>query len=95
MARIEDAFSKYFYRELWDRKKGDSEPKETYELVVCHGNVIRYLCCRSLQLPPEAWSRFVVNNCSVTHIEIRPSGEVCLLSLGDTSQLPEHYITFN
>jgi len=39
-ARIEAAFRKYFYRA--DR----SQEKDSYEILVCHANVIRYFVCR-------------------------------------------------
>jgi len=56
-------------------------------VVVCHANVIRYFVCRALQLPPEAWLRLCTYNCSLTHIKVRPSGSVSLISLGDTGHL--------
>jgi serine/threonine-protein phosphatase PGAM5 len=46
-SRIEAAFRKYFYR---------AEPEQledSYEIIVCHANVIRYFLCRALQFPPE------------------------------------------
>lgn len=39
-ARIEAAFRKYFHR------ADPSQEKDTYELIVCHANVIRYFACR-------------------------------------------------
>ena len=48
---------------LWAWDVGVSEPvpgggagpsKHEYEVVVAHGNVIRYMVCRALQLPPSA-----------------------------------------
>ena len=58
-----------------------------YDVVVCHGNVIRFFALRALQLPPEAWLRLCTFNCSLTHLKIRPGGSVSLLSLGDTGHL--------
>jgi len=39
---------------------------DTHELLVCHGNVIRYCTLRALQLPPEAWLRLSHPNCGIT-----------------------------
>ena len=39
-ARIEAAFRKYFYR------ADTSQEKDSYEILVCHANVIRYFVCR-------------------------------------------------
>ena len=58
-----------------------------YDIVVCHGNVIRYMALRALQLPPEAWLRLCTYNCSLTHLKIRPTGSVSMISLGDTGHL--------
>lgn len=46
-SRIEAAFRKYFHR-------ADPEQLEdSYDIIVCHANVIRYFLCRALQFPPE------------------------------------------
>ena len=39
-ARIEAAFRKYFHR------ASVSQTSDSYEVVVCHANVIRYFVCR-------------------------------------------------
>ena len=49
------------------RGKTPPAAKQEYEIVVAHGNVIRYMVCRALQLPPEAWLRFSTFNCSLTY----------------------------
>ena len=51
-SRIEAAFRKYFHR------AAASDTADSYEIIVCHANVIRYFVCRALQIPPEAWLRF-------------------------------------
>eukprot|EP00731_Ephydatia_muelleri_P017994 Em0011g34a len=61
-ARIEAAFRKYFYRSPPEQKH------DSFEIIVCHANVIRYFVCRALQLPPEAWLRFSIGHCSVTAV---------------------------
>ncbi|KNC81794.1 serine/threonine-protein phosphatase PGAM5, mitochondrial, partial [Sphaeroforma arctica JP610] len=87
-ARIEGAFRKYFYRP-------DPDQKETsHEMIVCHGNVIRYFVCRALQVPPEYWLRMGVANCSITHITITASGRVSIRALGDVGHVPADKQTF-
>ncbi|PAA57049.1 hypothetical protein BOX15_Mlig012490g2 [Macrostomum lignano] len=44
-ARIESAFRRFFHR------ASASQAEDSYELLVCHANVIRYFVCRALQLP--------------------------------------------
>lgn len=87
--RIEGAFRKYIHR-------ADPQQKEdSYQLLVCHANVIRYFVCRSLQFPAEGWCRMSVPNCGLTWLSIRPSGNVSLRGMGDIGHLPPNLITFN
>ncbi|GAB0098505.1 Serine/threonine-protein phosphatase Pgam5, mitochondrial [Sergentomyia squamirostris] len=87
-ARIEAAFRKYFHRASPD------QTKESFTLLVCHGNVIRYFVCRALQFPPEAWLRLCVNHASVTWITIGPTGRVTVRLLGDSGHIPPEYVTY-
>lgn len=85
--RIEAGFRKYFHRaDIKDKK-------DTYTLIVGHGNVIRYIVCRALQFPPEAWLRISLNHGSITWITILPSGRVTLRNLGDSGHIPPDIIT--
>ncbi|XP_046454650.1 serine/threonine-protein phosphatase PGAM5, mitochondrial-like isoform X1 [Daphnia pulex] len=86
-ARIEAAFRKYFHR------AEASQKEDSYEILVCHANVIRFFVCRALQFPPEAWLRMSLHNASVTWIAIRPSGRVVLRALGDCGHLPPAKLT--
>lgn len=70
-------------------------PRHEYDIVVCHGNVIRYFVLRALQLPPEAWLRLCTFNCSLAHIMISPTGGVALVSVGDTGHLSLEESTFS
>ncbi|XP_048370846.1 serine/threonine-protein phosphatase PGAM5, mitochondrial isoform X1 [Sphaerodactylus townsendi] len=86
-ARIEAAFRNYIHRA--DVK----QEEDSYEIFVCHANVIRYIVCRALQFPPEGWLRMSLNNGSITQLVIRPSGRVALRMLGDTGFMPPEKIT--
>lgn len=85
--RIEAAFKRYFYR------ASPIQKEDSYEIYVCHANVIRYFVCRALQLAPEAWLRFSLHNCSLTWITIRPSGRVTVYTVGDCGYLPPDKLT--
>lgn len=86
-ARIEAAFRRYIHR-------ADTKQKEdSYEIIVCHANVIRYFVCRALQFPPEGWLRMGLNNGSITWLTIRPSGRVSLKTLGDSGFMPPDKLT--
>jgi len=81
-SRIEAAYRKYFYR------APPEQLEDSYEIIVCHANVIRYFFCRALQFPPEAWLRFDLAHGSITHIHVRPDGRVGCRALGESGFLP-------
>jgi len=86
-ARIEAAFRKYFHR------ASVSQDKDSYEIVVCHANVIRYFVCRALQFPPEAWLRLSLKHASLTWMVIRPDGRVHCRALGEAGHFPPEKLT--
>ncbi|KAK7895596.1 hypothetical protein WMY93_020921 [Mugilogobius chulae] len=86
-ARIEAAFRRYIHR------AEPSQKEDSYEIIVCHANVIRYFVCRALQFPPEGWLRMGLNNGSITWLTIRPSGRVALRTLGDSGFMPPDKLT--
>ena len=86
-SRIEAAFRKYFHR-------ADPEQiEDSFEVVVCHANVIRYFVCRALQLPPEAWLRISLKHASVTWVTIRPDGRASIRALGEAGYMPPDKLT--
>ncbi|XP_043800956.1 serine/threonine-protein phosphatase PGAM5, mitochondrial-like isoform X2 [Apis laboriosa] len=85
--RIEAAFRKYFHR------PEPSQEKDSYVILVCHANVIRYFVCRALQFPPEGWLRLSLNHGSITWVSIRPNGRVTLRSLGDSGHMEPQLIS--
>lgn len=85
--RIEAAFRKYFHR------PEHSQEKDTYVILVCHANVIRYFVCRALQFPPEGWLRLSLNHGSITWVSIRPNGRVTLRNLGDSGHMEPQLIS--
>ncbi|GFQ84800.1 hypothetical protein TNCT_510101 [Trichonephila clavata] len=86
--RIEAAFRKYFHR------ANASQETDSYEIIVCHGNVIRYCLLRALQVPPEFWNNFVLFHCSISRVSIDPEGYVLVHSAGDIGFMPHDLMTF-
>ena len=80
--RIEAAFRKIVHR------AEPSQKSDSYEIIVCHANVIRYFVCRALQLPPEAWLRLSLKHGSITCLSIYPDGFVTLKCLGEAGHIP-------
>lgn len=101
--RIERAFQRYIYRSQRKQRnkscdnedKTGDEPQDEFEIIVCHGNVIRYFFCRALQLPPEAWLRMSTFNCSLTYFVIRPTGNVSCRMMGDIGHLKYDEVSFS
>jgi len=79
--RIESGFRKFVHR------ADVSQKEDSTELFVCHANVIRYIICRTLQFPPEAWLRMSLKHGSMTWITIFPSGHVSLKCIGESGHM--------
>ncbi|XP_070498687.1 serine/threonine-protein phosphatase Pgam5, mitochondrial isoform X2 [Chironomus tepperi] len=83
-SRIEAGFRKHFHRAAPDQKE------DSYTVLVCHANVIRYYVCRALQVPPEAWLRMSLHHASITWLSIYPeNGRVILKLFGDCGHIPK------
>ena len=59
-----------------------------HELLVCHGNVIRWFVCRALGTDTKSWGNMEIANCSITVIQIRADGTVRLQIFNDASHIP-------
>lgn len=89
-ARAEGAFRAH----VWC-PTGEQQERVSVEVVVSHGNVIRYLVCRALQLPEPAWSRLAANHCAVTWLDIDSEGAVVLREFGGVGHLPPDLVTYH
>ncbi|XP_073976389.1 serine/threonine-protein phosphatase PGAM5, mitochondrial-like isoform X2 [Rhodnius prolixus] len=85
--RIEAAFRKFFYR------AESKQEYDTYDIIVCHANVIRYFVCRALQYPPEGWLRLSLRHASITWLSILPDGRVLMRCYGDAGFMPPTALT--
>lgn len=63
------------------------------EVVVCHGNVIRWLVTRALDVDPLSWLVMSVGHASFTRITIEPNGAIRLVAVGDVGHLPPNLQT--
>ncbi|GBG23956.1 Serine/threonine-protein phosphatase PGAM5, mitochondrial [Hondaea fermentalgiana] len=88
-SRIEAAFRKHIHRAPLHQHH------DTHEILVCHGNVIRYFVCRALQFDPAAWLRFAVYNTGITVIRVGHNGNVSVSAIGDTGHLPAEKVTYS
>jgi serine/threonine-protein phosphatase PGAM5 len=63
------------------------------ELVVCHGNLIRYLVCRALRVSVARWTRMNSNHCGVSRVLIRDTGAIRVVTYNETGHLPRELVT--
>jgi probable phosphoglycerate mutase len=61
---------------------------ERHEVLVTHGNLIRYLCCRVLGVLPEAWTEMGTFNCGISRVVIQDGPRRLLVSYNDFGHLP-------
>jgi serine/threonine-protein phosphatase PGAM5 len=63
------------------------------DLLVCHGNVIRYLVTRALGVDTRAWLEMSVGNASITQIRVEADGSFKVIAVGDVGHLPPNLHT--
>jgi len=71
----------------WKRFFRPSPERDSTEVLVCHGNVIRWFTARAIGLEDAKWLRMALGNCSLTTIRVRPDGTTQLMQFGDVGHL--------
>lgn len=84
--RADAAFEQFF-----TAPPEDSEP--LHELLVCHGNILRYLTCRALDINVDTWAKMNIYHCGITSISVDTQGRMRLVSHNETRHLPPQYVT--
>jgi serine/threonine-protein phosphatase PGAM5 len=74
--------------QAWAQFFRPSPDRDSVVVLVCHGNVIRWLTGRALGLDPMRWLRMSLGHCSLTTIRVRPDGSCQVLEVGDVGHLP-------
>ena len=75
-------------KELAARLLRPSEGPDRTELVVAHGNVIRWLTVKALDVDPASWLVMSIGHASLTVIRVQPDGTPRVLAVGDVGHLP-------
>lgn len=83
---LEQAFQKYFIP--------SPDIKDRNDIIVCHGNVIRYFVTKILKVDTMSWLQMSISNCSLTIIRILPDGNMKLDAFSDYGHIPENMRTF-
>jgi serine/threonine-protein phosphatase PGAM5 len=72
----------------WDEYTQPSAHGDRHDVLVCHGNVIRWFTCKALGVDTRQWPRMDIANGSITIITVQPDGSVHLVAYDDLSALP-------
>lgn len=83
---LEKAFKKYFISSQDENDRND--------IIVCHGNVIRYFVTKVLKVETMAWLQMSISNCSLTIVRIKPDGTMKLDSFSDSGHIPYNLHTY-
>ncbi len=83
--QAERAYQRYFK----PTRKADR-----HEIIVSHGNLIRYFVTRVMGAPPESWLHNDIANCGISEVIITADGKALLISHNDTGHLPDGKRTF-
>jgi serine/threonine-protein phosphatase PGAM5 len=67
--------------------------RRSFVLVFAHGNLIRYLVARTLQLPYESWAMMDIAHASITELRVYANGFEALISFNETGHLPPSMVT--
>lgn len=85
-ANLEKAFEEIFIPSPDSRDRND--------IIVCHGNVIRYFVTKVLNVDPMSWLQMSITNCSLTIIHVLPDGTMKLDTFSDYGHIPENMRTY-
>ncbi len=79
---------------VWARFFRPSPTRDSTEVIVCHGNVIRYLVSRAVGLDLGRWLNMTIANCSLSVIEVGSRGRTRLVSYDDVGHLPNELVLY-
>ena len=82
---LETAFKEFFI------PSPDEDNK--HDIIVCHGNVIRYFVTKVLNVDTMAWLQMTIGNSSLTIVNIKPDGSMKLVSFNDLGHIPPNLQT--
>jgi serine/threonine-protein phosphatase PGAM5 len=82
--QLDEAFELYF---------APSPDADRHDVIVCHGNVIRYFVTKVLGVDTDAWLGMSIGNCSLTVVTVNANGSMKLLSFSDVGHLTPNMTT--
>jgi serine/threonine-protein phosphatase PGAM5 len=83
-AQLNQAFANYYV---------PAKDADQCDILVCHGNVIRYFVMKALGVDSQAWLGLSVAHCSLTVIQISANGSCKVLAVGDSGHIPPNMVS--
>jgi serine/threonine-protein phosphatase PGAM5 len=80
-------------REAWKKYFIPAKGKDRHDIIVCHGNLIRYFVVRALNAPPESWIQMDIYNCSISEVAVETDGRARLVSHNESGHLSADQVT--
>lgn len=77
--RADQAFTRFFHA---------SDDHERHEVIVAHGNIIRYLVCRALDINADTWAKLELNHCGLSLVAISGDSQMVLIAHNRLQHLP-------
>ena len=71
-----------------------TDANDRNDIIVCHGNVIRYFVTKVLNVDTMSWLQMSITNCSLTIVRVMPDGTIKLDAFSDYGHIPENMRTF-
>jgi len=72
----------------WQRYFVPTPDRDTYDVLVCHGNIIRWTLMRTVGSDTKNWRNLDAANCGLTIIAVRPDGTARLVTYSDVGHIP-------
>jgi serine/threonine-protein phosphatase PGAM5 len=83
--QLDQAFAEYFTAAKGARRN---------DVLVAHGNVIRYLVVKALKVDARAWLGMSVPHASLTVIQVQADGSMKVLAVGDSGHIPSPLLSW-
>jgi serine/threonine-protein phosphatase PGAM5 len=83
---LEKAFKEFF--------TPSPDTNDRNDIIVCHGNVIRYFVTKVLKVDTMSWLQMSITNCSLTIVSVMPDGTMKLDAFSDYGHIPENMRTY-
>lgn len=72
----------------WEKYVRPASNADRRDLLVCHGNVIRWFVAKALGGDSQVWASMDIGNASITVLAVRGDGSLKLCSFSDVGHLP-------